>query len=90
MASHAHSTVVPAEQFPPAWRELWTSVQNTHPRIEPALRHAVAAGVDPAEFCLLQIASPKDRHHVMPRIWFGPDHQHPSVRIFSPTGEVAK
>lgn len=88
MAETRLSTPAPSDQLPPTWRDLWESVRNTHPRIEPAIRHAVAAGVDPAEFCLLQLAAPKDRHHVMPRVWFGPDYRDPSCRVFSPTGEV--
>lgn len=87
MAEHATSTPAPFV-LPAGWGDLWESVRNTHPRIEPAIRHAAAAGVDPADFCLLQLTSPKDRHHVMPRVWFGPDYRDPSCRIFSPTGEV--
>ena len=86
MAEHAYSTGLPATA-PYRWRELWTDIINVHDDGRRAVEIAFAAGVDRDDLCLIQLASPKDRHHVMPRLWFGPDHLSP-CRVFSPTGEV--
>ena len=89
MAAHANSTGLP-KTAPYRWRELWIDIINLHADGRRAVENAYAAGVVADDLCLIQLASPKDRHHVMPRLWFGPDFRDPSCRIFSPTGEVSR
>jgi hypothetical protein len=95
MAEHACSTGAPFAPPPcplpanasPAWRDLWDSVLLIHPRIDQAIASAYAAGVNPAEVCLIQLAS-RVTGQTMPRLWFGDSDRSPEARVFSPAGEV--
>ena len=97
MAKHATSTPAPYAPPPcplpanasPGWRELWASVLLIHPQIDDAVAAAHAAGVDPSELCLIQLASPVVAQ-TMPRLWFGSSDRSPDARIFSPAGEITQ
>ena len=74
----------PAPGIPADWRDLWESARRIHPDAEPALHNAIAAGVNPRHFRLVQLAD-QDRD-AAPLFWFGPEWK--GCRIFNPTGEV--
>ena len=83
-ATQPNST--PAPVIPADWRDLWESAHRIHPDAEPALRHAIASGVDPRHLRLVQLADQDGRD--APAFWFGPTWQ--GVRVFNPAGEVSQ
>ncbi len=101
MASNAHSTPVPEQQdwwtnpvnpLPPsasmAWQDLWQSVCRLHSNAGAALFHAYEAGVDPEQFCGIQLAGwTGEPPQAYPVISIGPDVWR-SCRRFGPNGEV--
>lgn len=101
MASHANSTPVPEQQdwwtnpvnpLPPAasmrWTDLWESVCRLHPNAGAALLHAYEAGVDPEQFCGIQLHGwSTDPEQDYPILSIG-DHPNGPCRRFGPGGEV--
>ena len=79
-----HATNQPAHGVPADWRELWESARRVHPDGEPALRHAIAASVDPRHLRLVQLADQDGAD--APLFWFGAEWK--GCRIFNPAGEV--
>lgn len=74
----------PAPEIPADWLELWESARWIHPDSEPAMRHAIAAGMDPRQLRLIQLADQEGE--AAPMFWFGPELK--GCRIFNPTGEL--
>lgn len=75
----------PAPGVPADWLELWESARWIHPDSEPAMRHAIAAGVDPRHLRMIQLADDPGGD-AAPMFWFGPGWK--GIRIFNPTGEL--
>lgn len=101
MAEPANSTPTPEDEawyynptnpLPPsasmAWTELWQSVCRLHRNSNAAVMHAYEAGVDPEQFCGIQLAGwSSDPDQDYPIISIG-DHPNGPCRRFGPGGEV--
>lgn len=71
-------------EIPPEWLDLWKSSIWIHAESEPALRHAISAGMDPRQLRLIQLTDQDDAP--APLFWFGPEWK--ACRVFNPHGEV--
>ena len=101
MAEPANSTPMPEQQdwwtnpknpLPTcaslAWQDLWESICRLHPNAGGALHHAYEAGVDPEQFCGIQLHGwTGEPEQAFPILSIGADAYGP-CRRFSPEGEV--